>query len=153
VVPQIAIIEVRYEGEPLDLDGTRKLERAKEAVLSASETIQATTRAVGDAIEAGRRGPVRHWTGWLSGPVKHLCTRLWWRFCSGCSFADGADDIPAASAVRKTSPGGPSDVHEARDHTSSIVPSTVPGSTDTHPEQRLPKECRLLAASDYKCRF
>ena len=44
------------EGEPLqDSVGVSKLDRAKEAVHGAAETVKATTQTVADAIEAGRR--------------------------------------------------------------------------------------------------
>jgi ElaB/YqjD/DUF883 family membrane-anchored ribosome-binding protein len=44
------------EGEPLrSSDGTDKLERAKEAVHSAAETVKATTQTLSEAIDAGRQ--------------------------------------------------------------------------------------------------
>jgi hypothetical protein len=44
------------EGEPLrDTNGASKLDQAKEAVQSVSDTVRVTTRTIGDAIEAGRQ--------------------------------------------------------------------------------------------------
>jgi ElaB/YqjD/DUF883 family membrane-anchored ribosome-binding protein len=44
------------EGEPLrDSNGASKLDQAKEAVQSVSDTVRVTTRTIGDAIEAGRQ--------------------------------------------------------------------------------------------------
>jgi hypothetical protein len=40
------------EGEP---NGTSKLEMAKDAISSVSNTVQATTQTVADAIDAGRK--------------------------------------------------------------------------------------------------
>jgi hypothetical protein len=44
------------EGEPLrDTNGASKLDQAKEAVQSVSDTVRVTTRTIGNAIEAGRQ--------------------------------------------------------------------------------------------------
>jgi ElaB/YqjD/DUF883 family membrane-anchored ribosome-binding protein len=45
------------EGEPLQNSNgaATKLERAKEAVQSATQTVKATTQSVADAIDAGRQ--------------------------------------------------------------------------------------------------
>jgi ElaB/YqjD/DUF883 family membrane-anchored ribosome-binding protein len=44
------------EGETLqDTDGPSKLDRAKEAVQTATQTVKETTQSVADAIEAGRQ--------------------------------------------------------------------------------------------------
>jgi ElaB/YqjD/DUF883 family membrane-anchored ribosome-binding protein len=44
------------EGEPLrDSNGASKLDQAKEAVQSVSDTVRVTTRTIGNAIEAGRQ--------------------------------------------------------------------------------------------------
>jgi hypothetical protein len=42
------------EGEPIQ-DSSSTLEAAKDAVKSVADTVQATTRTVADAIEAGRQ--------------------------------------------------------------------------------------------------
>jgi hypothetical protein len=44
------------EGEPLnDIDGPSRLDRAKEAVQAAGETVKATTQTLAKAIDEGRR--------------------------------------------------------------------------------------------------
>jgi len=44
------------EGEPLqDTGGQGKLDRAKEAVQTAAQTVRETTQSVADAVERGRR--------------------------------------------------------------------------------------------------
>jgi hypothetical protein len=44
------------EGEPLrDTNGPSKLDQAKEAVQSVSDTVRVTTQTIGNAIEAGRQ--------------------------------------------------------------------------------------------------
>jgi ElaB/YqjD/DUF883 family membrane-anchored ribosome-binding protein len=44
------------EGEPLrDTNGASKLDQAKEAVQSVSDTVRVTTQTIGNAIEAGRQ--------------------------------------------------------------------------------------------------
>jgi hypothetical protein len=44
------------EREPLqDIDGPGKLDRAKEAVQAAAQTVKETSQSVADAIEAGRQ--------------------------------------------------------------------------------------------------
>ncbi len=58
------------EGEPLqDLDGPSKLDKAKEAVQGAAETVKATTQTVADAIEAGRQpgAPLDRLARWTRG--------------------------------------------------------------------------------------
>jgi ElaB/YqjD/DUF883 family membrane-anchored ribosome-binding protein len=56
------------EGEPLrSSDGTDKLERAKEAIHSAAETVKATTQTLSEAVDAGRQpgaplDRLAHWT-------------------------------------------------------------------------------------------
>lgn len=64
------------EGEPLqNSDGTSKLERAKEAVQSAAETVKATTQSVADAIDAGRQpgAPLDRLAEWARGaPLQAL---------------------------------------------------------------------------------
>jgi hypothetical protein len=52
------------EGESLqDLQGASKLDQAKEAVLSATDTVKATSQSIADAIDAGRNPLDRlaHW--------------------------------------------------------------------------------------------
>lgn len=56
-------------------DGPSKLEQAKEAVETVAETVQATTRTVADAIEAGRRpgAPLDRLAKWTrAAPVHSL---------------------------------------------------------------------------------
>jgi ElaB/YqjD/DUF883 family membrane-anchored ribosome-binding protein len=64
------------EGEPLqNSNGATKLERAKEAVQSATETVRATTQSVADAIDAGRQpgAPLDRLAEWAKGaPLQAL---------------------------------------------------------------------------------
>ena len=43
------------EGEPLRSDGPSKLDKAKDAVQGAAETVKATTHSIAGAIESGRQ--------------------------------------------------------------------------------------------------
>lgn len=62
------------EGEPLrDSNGASKLDQAKEAVQSVSDTVRVTTRTIGDAIEAGRQpgAPLDRLAGWAREAPLH----------------------------------------------------------------------------------
>jgi hypothetical protein len=62
------------EGEaPYGSDGPSKLEQAKEAIETVSDTVQTTTRTVADAIEAGRRpgGPLYRLAEWTRAAPMH----------------------------------------------------------------------------------
>jgi len=64
------------EGETLrDLDGTSKLQQAKEAVQAVTDTVKVTTQTVADAIEAGRQpgAPLDRLAEWAKGaPLRAL---------------------------------------------------------------------------------
>jgi hypothetical protein len=64
------------EGEPLrDSDGASKMQQAKEAVQAAAATVKVTTRAVADAIEAGRQpgAPLDRLADWArAAPLRAL---------------------------------------------------------------------------------
>jgi hypothetical protein len=64
------------EGEPLqNSEGPSKLDQAKEAVQSATQTVKATTKTVADSIHAGRQSgaPLDRLAEWARGaPLKAL---------------------------------------------------------------------------------
>lgn len=58
------------EGEPLqDTNGRSKIDQAKEAVQSVTDTVRVTTQTVSDAIEAGRQpgAPLDRLATWTRG--------------------------------------------------------------------------------------
>jgi hypothetical protein len=62
------------ESAPLrNSDGPSKLEQAKEAVQTATETVKATTKTVADAIDAGRQpgAPLDRLADWARSAPLH----------------------------------------------------------------------------------